>query len=368
MANTQKKSGGQRAASSGKQSGSKSSASKSTSNKSKSGSSSRGKSAPQKRPIRRELWAVVCLLLAVLGAFGYFGIEAIFIDFFCGLVKGLFGYGYWLAPPALLLSAFILAFHRGRPVRMRVFFALMLPLMFSSVLHGLLCQPLPWDQALAKSLWTSGTDLSSGGVLGGILAQGGVQLVSQLGSTIIYTLAFLLMGLGAFNRTIVDVADWIFNRPHYEYEVEEIPERPRRQPKQVAAHTAPPALSQSSQRRTPDIDIPVDEGPLVGQQPKPEVPVVEKKKGSFFNRKSRVPAPDQLLTGVQPAQPEVQAEPAIAALAAQAPYADVQRVGSKYWDAAATLGKIIVSGNPDGTPLQTLLDNAVAGITAPADQ
>ncbi|MBQ4581355.1 MAG: extracellular solute-binding protein [Clostridia bacterium] len=68
------------------------------------------------------------------------------------------------------------------------------------------------------------------------------------------------------------------------------------------------------------------------------------------------------------ASPEVHSEPAIAAVIAQAPYADVQRVGTKYWDAAASLGKIIVSGNPDGTPLQTLLDNCVAGITAPADQ
>lgn len=68
------------------------------------------------------------------------------------------------------------------------------------------------------------------------------------------------------------------------------------------------------------------------------------------------------------AAPEVQQEPAIAALIAQSPYADIQRVGSKYWDAAATLGKIIVSGNPEGLPLQTLLDHCVAGITAPADQ
>lgn len=64
----------------------------------------------------------------------------------------------------------------------------------------------------------------------------------------------------------------------------------------------------------------------------------------------------------------VQAEPAIAAIVSQAPYADVQRVGSKYWDTAAALGKIIVNGNPDGTDLQTLLDNCVAGITAAADQ
>lgn len=68
------------------------------------------------------------------------------------------------------------------------------------------------------------------------------------------------------------------------------------------------------------------------------------------------------------ASPEVQSEPAIAAIIAQAPYADVQRVGSKYWDAAAALGKIIVNGNPEGIPLQTLLDNCVAGVTAPADQ
>ncbi len=64
----------------------------------------------------------------------------------------------------------------------------------------------------------------------------------------------------------------------------------------------------------------------------------------------------------------VQSNPAIAALAAQAAYADVQRVGNKYWDPAAALGKIIMNGNPDGTDLQTLLDNCVAGITAPADQ
>ena len=68
------------------------------------------------------------------------------------------------------------------------------------------------------------------------------------------------------------------------------------------------------------------------------------------------------------ASEEVQKNPAIAALAAQAAYADVQRVGNKYWDAAAALGKIIVNGNPDGADLQTLLDNCVAGITAAADQ
>lgn len=60
----------------------------------------------------------------------------------------------------------------------------------------------------------------------------------------------------------------------------------------------------------------------------------------------------------------VQAEPAIAAIVAQAPYATVQRVGQPFWDSAAALGKILVNGNPDNIDPQTLLDNCVAGITA----
>lgn len=61
----------------------------------------------------------------------------------------------------------------------------------------------------------------------------------------------------------------------------------------------------------------------------------------------------------------VQENPAIAALAAQAAYATPQRVGGNFWTPAETLGQILASGNPDGTDLQTLLDTAVEGITAP---
>lgn len=65
------------------------------------------------------------------------------------------------------------------------------------------------------------------------------------------------------------------------------------------------------------------------------------------------------------ASDEVLKAPAIAALAEQSSYATAQRVGGNFWDPAATFGKIMIQGNPDGTDLQTLLDNMVAGITAP---
>ena len=63
--------------------------------------------------------------------------------------------------------------------------------------------------------------------------------------------------------------------------------------------------------------------------------------------------------------PEVQANPAISALAAQADYATPQRIGGNYWAPSQTLGEILASGNPDGTDIQALLDTAVEGIEAP---
>ena len=96
------------------------------------------KKAPAPRPIRREVGAVVCLLLAFFAAFGYFHIEALFINFFCSLLKGLFGYGFWLAPPMLVVASYILAFHRGRPVRLRLCCALLTPLIMGAIFHLLL--------------------------------------------------------------------------------------------------------------------------------------------------------------------------------------------------------------------------------------
>ena len=112
--------------------------------------------------------------------------EAIFITFFVGLVKGLVGYGFWLVPPALLLGAYILAFHRGRPVRLRLTCALLLPLMVAGVFHGMLSDPLPWNGALVKELWNSGEAMRSGGVLAGVLAQACVSLFTSLGLSLIH--------------------------------------------------------------------------------------------------------------------------------------------------------------------------------------
>ena len=60
--------------------------------------------------------------------------------------------------------------------------------------------------------------------------------------------------------------------------------------------------------------------------------------------------------------------PALTAVVAQSEYANLQRVGGNFWASAETLGSICVNGNPDGKDTQTLVDDAVAGITAPVTQ
>ena len=62
------------------------------------------KTAPQKSalpPIRREVGGGVCLLLALCVVVSYFQADAIVLNLLGNLLKGLAGYGYWLAAPAL---------------------------------------------------------------------------------------------------------------------------------------------------------------------------------------------------------------------------------------------------------------------------
>ena len=49
----------------------------------------------------------------------------------------MFGYGYWLAGPSLLLAGLILLLHRGRPVALRTTCALLLPLLAGALFHTL---------------------------------------------------------------------------------------------------------------------------------------------------------------------------------------------------------------------------------------
>ena len=213
MASTQKKStGGKRTApsSSGKRAGASAS---------RSGGSR--KAAPAPKPIRREVGAGVCILLSFLTALGCFHVDAWLIDLFCNLLRGLLGYGFWAVPVMLAVAGGILAFHRGRPVRLRVWCALLTPVLFGCLLHLFLAsgEAPAWGWSLFPELWKSGVAMTSGGAVSGLLAQLCIAGISKYGAGAVFIVGTALLLLAAFNLTVVDVVDYIRSRPHPELRI-----------------------------------------------------------------------------------------------------------------------------------------------------
>ena len=233
----------------------------------------------------------MCLLLGIFTGLGYF-VEAFFIDLLCGSAKGLIGYGYYLLPIALLGCAVILGFHRGRPVQLRVWCTMLLPVLAGCFLHLFLAKgEFVWELEAVKGLYASGKLLASGGILSGVIAQGLITGFSKIGAGIILVLAICGLLMGTFRVTPVTIVDWFRDRPHPEYEEEEIEERPRRVPEPKPAKE--PVL-QRDRRRTL-IDIPVDDGPELSDGPEEKAETPDRR--SLFDRKPKVPTPDQVLAG-----------------------------------------------------------------------
>ncbi len=61
---------------------------------------------------------------------------------------------------------------------------------------------------------------------------------------------------------------------------------------------------------------------------------------------------------------EIQQSPAIAALIEQSEFAQLQRIGGKFWDPVAAFAASMAAGNPSGESLQDQMDRMVEGVTA----
>ncbi len=268
------------------------------------GGSSRAKkpSEPQKRPVRREVWGVVLLVLSLCVGVSYFSVPAIFIDWFALLLKGLFGYGYWLACPALLLASFILLFHHGRPVQLRVICALLIPVVFGTLCHIVRCaEEYESGIGILTKLWRSGAALSSGGVVSGCLAEGSAAVFSPLVSIIVFTALLVVLVMAALRLTVGALIEKHRSRPVYEEE----PERPH-----VRVVPLEPARRPSAEPRSkPQIDFPLDDDPALPPAKEKEAGIFT---GFFRHKPAQQKTPDQVLSEhTEKAAPERKKTPAI---------------------------------------------------------
>lgn len=258
------------------------------------------KTAPQKSalpPIRREVGGGVCLLLALCVVVSYFQADAIVLNLLGNLLKGLAGYGYWLAAPALALAGVNLLAHRGRPVVLRTVCALVLPVLLGAILHLFLYrgEAVTGLAPAMKGLWASGLLLQSGGALAGGLAMGMKRLVGTVVSVIVLLLLLAAAVFAALRVSPRELVQRARDRVPYEPE----PERPARPEK--------------PRRQRPSVDVPLEDEPVRPQpkpEPKPEPqpqeipdePLPRKKGNGFFSRRGEdVMTPDQVL---RPQEPE----------------------------------------------------------------
>ena len=243
--------------------------------------------APKKRPIRREVGGVVCLVLALCIAFSYFQQGGWLLDRPAALCRGLVGYGYYTVAPVLLLVSYILLFHRGRNVTACVVGAVLLPVLLGAMLHLVLCKTdYNSVDGIAKLLWQSGLLMESGGVLSATLAIMLVKLVKKTLAMILLAVLLVTCLMLAFRLTPAAVLEAVRSHERVPYEPEDDEEE------------APPTratATKSAEKSKACIDIPLD-----GETREP--PKKEGKLSGFFTHKSdAVRTPDELLTAKAPA-------------------------------------------------------------------
>ena len=260
---------------------------------------------PPKKPIRREVGGLVFLALALFSGVGYFQTEAIFIHLFSNLLKGLFGYGFWVIPPAFFITGLILLLHHGRPVRLRVGCMLVFPVSVGVVLQMLLCkEEFMAAFGILATLYRSGLAMTSGGVVCGGIGYGFEQLFGAFASTVVCVLlaaVCLLVALQVNPKTVYETS----RSRRVEYEPDPDYERVR-----MSRIT----VKETQRRRKPQIDIPLDDEPesaVRSRAAEMEAGALEGKapRASFFNRKSSVPKPHELL-GTKEKMKDVPPEPA----------------------------------------------------------
>ena len=257
----------------------------------KKGGSAKGKT-PRYDPAVRLIGGLLCLLLMLCVAVSYFQTDAIFLKGFARLLKGLIGYGYYLAAPALLWAGIILLAHKGRPVAGRVICAVLLPLFFGVVMHLLIAKgEYTAELSGIKTLWQEGQALHCGGVISGMLASASMKFLGKLVSIVVFIFALAVLVFTAGKVRVKDL-------------VNDARERAEDRMEEIHQEDAPRSARQESvengkHRTNPVIDIPLDgeKGRKVKEESALKTIFTAKEKSLFSEKPEDVLTPAEVLHG-----------------------------------------------------------------------
>ena len=247
--------------------------------------------AAQKRQTqnRREIWALVCIFLAIFSIICCFNTTAFLIKPFASLIAGLFGQsGRYILPLALIATVVILFTSRGKPVRLRIVSVFTLILTVSAVYHLIQGEALVWEWKVVPALFKGGIAGTTGGLLGGLLAMLLKTGITVVGAYIVLILVMLVQIITIMNMTVNSIITAIKNRPRLQ-EPHEEPEPEQDTAERIVNHVANRHIARVEKRRAAEFDLPVDDPPL--------------EKAEKRKKKSRVPSPDEYLEKQQEERP-----------------------------------------------------------------
>ena len=160
----------------------------------------------------RTVSAAICIFLTLFCVIGYFQVDAVFITVFRNFLKSMFGYGYYLAAPALAVTAWLLLRYREEPCALRVTCALAMPAVFGALVHVLFSKELIDTgsvRLLAGQLYESGGLLRSGGLISGGLGLSLKTLFSVFGATPLLLFLFFAAFFVCFGLSPVGCLEWL---------------------------------------------------------------------------------------------------------------------------------------------------------------
>ncbi len=222
-----------------------------------------------RRPIRREVGGIMCLMLSLLSLLGLFGVEGWVTQPLCALIRGLVGAGIYVAPFVLLLDFVVLLFHDGRPVRLRLLCSFLVTMAVGMMTHFLGGAPvIKWEFPMIVELWKTGVEGTSGGLIAGFIAKLLADFIGE-GWVVVLLAALLLIvcGLACFNLTIPGLIRAFRARPRLEYDP---PVREHEDPaEKLVNHVAQKHMEHVERRRSQTVsefDLPVDDPPALKKE------------------------------------------------------------------------------------------------------
>ena len=227
--------------------------------------------APAKRrQNRREIWAILCILLTVFSVICCFDTDAFLLKPLIWLITGLIGQpGRYMLPLALLIACIILFSSKGKPVRLRIFCTFSILLSVSAIYHLIQGAEIKWQWQMIKTLFLGGNEGLTGGLFGGFLAVLLKTCLTAAGAYIVLALLLLVQLITTMNMTVNSLITAIKNRPRVpKPEKEEEPEQNTAE--RIVNHMATKHIERVERRRAAEFDLPVDDPPTIRESKKRE--------------------------------------------------------------------------------------------------